>query len=219
MNIVAFFLAGLLSFPGGPEIDPKKAKEGEPGRERYYQYEREDVSRYRDRVNFQRPEPEIDRPAPVQTLPQPVSLAPYFSEGNAYHIESNPQLQTLIQTHKEINENIRQVEGYRIQIYSGTNRSRAYGIKSQLLGLGFTHKPYLEFTAPNFTVRLGDFLDKEEATLFFRREIEGRYRGAVVVPERVNVPKYNDLIELEERRERLEKDMELEDPYDPEKED
>ncbi|MEM9987804.1 MAG: hypothetical protein AAF804_22160, partial [Bacteroidota bacterium] len=131
MNIVVFFLAGLLSFTGGPETDPKKTKEGEPGQERYYQYEREDVSRYRDRVNFQRPKPTIDRPAPIQNLPQPISLTPYFSEGNSYHIESKPQLQTLIQTHKEINESIRQVDGYRIQIYSGTNRSRAYAIKSQ----------------------------------------------------------------------------------------
>lgn len=208
MNLFSILIAALTALGGG-DGDKKQPKEGEPGEDKYYQYEREDVSNYRDRTRFQLPEPQVQLAVEEDNRPAPESLQAYFPEGESnYYIDAAPQLQTLIETHKAINSRIEKIDGYRIQVYSGTSRSRALGVKSQMLALGFNHKTYLEFSAPNFVVRIGDFMDKEEATLFYRRNIEGTYRGSFVVPDEVNVPKYDELIEMERRRERLEQEME-----------
>lgn len=213
MNLFTLILASLLALPfgGGDGKKQPRPHEGEPGEERYYDYEREDVSNYRDRTRFQLPEPEVKLETVRPDRPAPESLAGYFpADTSTYYVDANPRLQTLIETHKNINARIQRVDGFRIQVYSGNSRSRALSVKSQLLAMGFNQKTYLEFAAPNFVVRLGDFMDKEEATLFFRRNIEGSYRGAFVVPDEVNVPKYDELIELEKRREQLEQQMENE---------
>ncbi|TAE50866.1 MAG: SPOR domain-containing protein, partial [Bacteroidetes bacterium] len=45
---------------------------------------------------------------------------------------------------------------------------------------------YLDFTAPNYTVRLGDFTNKEGATDVMK-QVRTQFIGAFVVPDQVYV--------------------------------
>lgn len=176
----------------------------EPGQATYYQYEREVVSAYRDRADFTRPEPTLPK-RERRDIPKPISLEPYFGPNDAYYIDSDPRLEKLRQIHIAIGRQTTTMDGYRIMIYSGNSRNRALGVKSQLLAMNLDQKPYLEFDAPNFVVRLGDFMERENAILFLR-QIQDQYPSAFIVPDEINIPKYEDTFE---------EDEEVDDPFAP----
>lgn len=167
-----------------------------PGRDTYYQHERNEVSYYRDLASFSKPEPTL--PEREQTdLVQPISLAGYFQAGDAYYLDTPEGLAQLVQLHRAINEETETMQGFRLMVYSGNSRNTALSIKSQLLAMNIDQKPYLDFDAPNFVVRLGDFMDRESARLFLR-EIEPQFPGAFIVPDKINIPKYEEPTETEE---------------------
>ncbi len=168
----------------------------EPGRATYYQYEREVVSAYRDRADFARPEPSLPKRA-RRDIPQPISLEPYFGPNDTYYIDAAPGLEKLRQVHIEIGRKTTTMDGYRIMIYSGNSRNRALGVKSQLLAMNLDQKPYLEFDSPNFVVRLGDFMDREHAILFLRN-LQDQYPSAFIVPDEINIPKYEETFDEED---------------------
>jgi hypothetical protein len=177
---------------------------GKPGQETYYQYEREVVSNYRDLADFTRPEPTLPE-RERRDLPKPISLEPYFGPGQDFYIDADQRLEKLRQIHIAIGRKTTTMEGFRIMIYSGNSRNRALGVKSQLLAMGLDQKPYLEFDAPNFVVRVGDFMDRENAILFLR-DLQDQYPSAFIVPDKINIPKY---------KEDLDEADEFEDPFAP----
>ncbi|MEL6134905.1 MAG: SPOR domain-containing protein [Bacteroidota bacterium] len=157
--------------------------------ESYVKYEREDVGRYRDRVSFELPEPNVVvKEKEVELEPQ--SLSGYFLEGNSLHVQVDPQLYEWIDLDKEIKSNRREVSGFRIQIYSGSSRSRAISLNAGLMSRFRSQVSYLEYSAPNYVVRIGDFMEREEAILFVAK-VREVYPGAFIVPDKVKVPKYN----------------------------
>lgn len=182
MNLLALMLLGALSLPAAPPTEPP------PGGDDYVKYETEDVSRYRDRVSFQLPEPAIltTEIGPGTTRPQ--SLAHLFQDGRRYFVERPQALDDLVQRHIAIGKATRSLAGFRVQIYAGTSRQQAFGRK-QALASRFPLVPnYLDFRPPNYVVRAGDFLDRESA-LLFTREVQDEFPGAFIVPDKVKVPR------------------------------
>lgn len=166
-----------------------------PGRSEYYKYEQQSVSAFRAEARFTRPAPELPE---RQTEPEiaPISLAGYFDESRNHYIDEAANLSSLLDVHKRIGENTRTMQGYRILVYSGNSRNTALSVKSQLLAMDIDHKPYFKFDAPNFVVRLGDFMDREDAILFLR-EIQDQYPSGFIVPDRINKTRYRKIDEEE----------------------
>lgn len=75
----------------------------------------------------------------------------------------NDQLNYLLARKKAVHEQAKYVQGYTIQVYSGGSREEAFGVKNKL----HTHYPAITpevtYHLPNYTVRLGKFLEKLEA--------------------------------------------------------
>lgn len=161
-----------------------------PPGDNYYKYEREEVGFYRDKANFVLPEPipvEVELNE-TEALPDAISLDHLFPPGKKLHIETDPNLNQLVKLDSITKGKIRSVNGYRIQVYAGSSRNRATERKQTLLGMHPEFVSYLGFEAPNFVVKIGDFMDKEEALLFCR-ELRQTYAGAFVRPDVVNVPR------------------------------
>lgn len=57
-------------------------------------------------------------------------------------------------------------KGYRIQLASTPRRGDAFARRSELMSRFPDHKVYVIFQSPNFKVRIGNFLKKEEAEKF-----------------------------------------------------
>ena len=188
MNIFSLILAIILFLPtvhaqnGGY----KKKK----GQEQYYKYEREDVNLYRDRVDFRMPEPKSQQIEEVEDdYTQPVSLKYLFQGGEKVYIDNDYRLNQLMAVHKEIGEKTILTDGYRIQIYAGRGESGARRTYARAMTLFPDDNPYFDFVSPNYIVRIGDFMDKEDATLFTRK-LREYFPDAFLVPSKVKVPKY-----------------------------
>ncbi|MEZ4828433.1 MAG: SPOR domain-containing protein [Bacteroidia bacterium] len=187
MKLLSIFLAGIISMQvssGGDGDDKKKNK----GKEYYYKYEREEVSAYRDRVDFKMPEPKVIAVEVTEEIPHGVSLSYLFNPGKKLHIDADLELESLIRKHIEINSSTHQVSGFRIQVFAGSNRQNAWGSKGTAMNRFPRLTQYLEYQAPNYVVRVGDFMDKEDAILVLRtvREV---FPGAFIVPDMVKVPR------------------------------
>ena len=54
------------------------------------------------------------------------------------------------------------IEGFRVQVFATQDRNKAEGIKEEL-SFKFDENIYIIFEAPNYKVRIGNFLDRDDA--------------------------------------------------------
>ncbi len=57
-------------------------------------------------------------------------------------------------------------KGFRLQVISTSKRDDAFRIKSELLSKFPEHKSYALYQSPNFKVRIGNFIKREDAEKF-----------------------------------------------------
>jgi hypothetical protein len=90
--------------------------------------------------------------------------------------------QTQINKHASMLTSSGQYKGFRVQIVSTSNREQAFKIKSELLTRYPDQKTYVLFQAPNFKVRIGNFLKRPDAEKF-RTQISKVYPTGVFIVE------------------------------------
>ena len=77
--------------------------------------------------------------------------------------------------------------GYRIQVYFGTQRSRANEIRAQF-NIRYPDIPAaVSYSQPNFKVRAGDFRTRLEAQKHLL-DVEKNFPSAFVVPDEIRLP-------------------------------
>ena len=75
-----------------------------------------------------------------------------------------------------------QYKGFRIQVVSTINRDNASMIKTDLMNKFPEHKTYILFQSPNFKVRIGNFIKREEAEKL-RKQLNKYFPQGVYVVE------------------------------------
>ncbi len=75
-----------------------------------------------------------------------------------------------------------QYKGFRIQVSSSNSRDNATAIKTNMMNQFPDHKSYIIFQSPNFKVRVGNFLKKEDAEKF-RKQLNKYFPQGVYVVE------------------------------------
>lgn len=78
----------------------------------------------------------------------------------------------------------RQVNGYRIQLASGSSRQTLMEVKARFLRLYPEMESYLEYHAPQFKLRVGNFIYRQEADRFVE-ELRKSFSSAFVVPDKI----------------------------------
>ncbi|MFY8128646.1 MAG: SPOR domain-containing protein [Chitinophagaceae bacterium] len=76
-------------------------------------------------------------------------------------------------------------KGYRLQVLVTNDRNLAFATKARLLTNYPTHKSYILFQSPNFKVRFGNFLKKEEAINMRKQLIKEFPQGVFIVDEAI----------------------------------
>lgn len=91
--------------------------------------------------------------------------------------------QTAMNKRTSIMTSSGQYKGFRVQVISTRDRNRAINVKAQLLTRYPGEKTYAVYQSPYFKVRIGNFIDKEDAEDF--RKTLSRYfkEGVFVVPD------------------------------------
>lgn len=88
------------------------------------------------------------------------------SNGGKIVVYQDAKVKELVNRHIESNGQVETIDGYRIQLYSGSSKmakSEALMAKSKFLGMFPDVSVYLEYNAPFWRVRAGDFRSKNES--------------------------------------------------------
>jgi hypothetical protein len=88
---------------------------------------------------------------------------------------------------------IRNQPGFRVQVLTTNKRNAALDAKTKVMQLYPEHRSYVDFEAPYFKVRIGDFKTRDEATEL-RNKLSDLFSGGVfVVPTTINVSPEKEL--------------------------
>lgn len=99
------------------------------------------------------------------------------------HVVRDPRIDHLVQAHVKQNKNRVGVEGYRVQIYSGSGneaRKGANDIRKQIIMSNPDVAAHLVYQPPNFKVRVGDCRTEVEAIRLMRHLAYDFPQGFVV---------------------------------------
>lgn len=103
-------------------------------------------------------------------------------------VKKDPRLDVLTARQALINKRTAmltstgQYRGFRIQVLSTPKRTDAFNMKSLLLTNFADQKTYVMYQSPNFKVRIGNFLRKEDADSY-RKQMAGFFPGGVYIVE------------------------------------
>jgi hypothetical protein len=78
--------------------------------------------------------------------------------------------------------------GYRVQIYSGSNRSAAFNAQAKFNSEFPEMRTYIIYREPNFKVRAGDFRSRIEAERM-KEQLKPWFPAMFIVSEKINPPK------------------------------
>ncbi len=92
------------------------------------------------------------------------------------------QKQIQINKHAAMLNSTGQYKGFRVQIMSTGNRDEAFKIKADLLTKFPDQKSYTIFQSPNYKIRIGNFLKKEDAENY-RKQITNLFSQEIYVVE------------------------------------
>ena len=97
-------------------------------------------------------------------------------------IKGDVAVAQMVQKHVELNERVRTLPGYRIQVasLSGTTaKGRAFDMRDHFREQYPDVEAYVVYDEPNFKLKVGDFRTRLEAYLFLQ-QIRGEYPGTII---------------------------------------
>ena len=83
-----------------------------------------------------------------------------------------------------LDSNITEIEGFRVQVFATQDRNMADQLQRELV-LKFDEKVYIVFEAPNYKLRVGDFLDRENAERLRKRLVSSDFPSSWIVRTRI----------------------------------
>ena len=98
---------------------------------------------------------------------------------------SSPFSSDVLNYNQTIDQDSIIIEGYRVQVLATSDRFKAEKLQSDLEEL-FEYKIYVIFEAPNYKVRIGDFIDRQKAEKF-RKKLSGNgYSSAWIIRTKID---------------------------------
>ncbi len=91
---------------------------------------------------------------------------------------------------QEIDTTTTEIEGFRVQVFATQDRNKADDLKENL-SLSYTETSYVIFEAPNYKVRMGDYLDRKNAEKLRKRLIANGFPSSWIVRTRI-LPKISN---------------------------
>jgi len=117
-------------------------------------------------------------------------------------IRQDPRMEVLTQKQRIVNRKQTMMtanglyKGFRIQVISTNQRDDAFRIKAELLANFPDHKSYIIYQSPNFKVRIGNFIKKEDAELLKAQLNKFYTRGVYIVDDAVEYNPREDELNL-----------------------
>lgn len=103
-----------------------------------------------------------------------------------FSVSQDAKISELLYKYKDYNRKREFTEGYRIQIMYTDIRDEVYKSKGAMYKEFSELTSYVEYEAPYYKLRLGDFKSRLEAT-YFLQEIIPLYPGAFIVRDKIKL--------------------------------
>lgn len=116
------------------------------------------------------------------------AVVPAIAQNKYVQVQTDSRLDSLVEKNIETNKAANGVQGYRVQIFFGSERKQAQDAKTKLLQLMPDEEVYLMYQQPYFKVRVGDYRTKLEAEAVYRKLIH-EFDKLFIVPDKINLPK------------------------------
>ncbi len=115
----------------------------------------------------------------------PLALFAQTSDSTGVTVEADPRIDKLIEKRKEAFRIDSTESGYRIQIYSTTDRKQIL-LEEEKFKMNYPELAlYMKYDSPNFKLRVGDFKSKLDAQYWFNK-LQAEYPTLFLVPDKVN---------------------------------
>lgn len=103
-----------------------------------------------------------------------------------YKDERLDKISEFVRTGEETIEGVK-IDGYRVIIFFDMNKSLAEQQKAMFITMYPEHKAYIDYLAPNYRVRVGNFRTELEAEKL-KQEILASFPTSIVVPDKIQLP-------------------------------
>ena len=90
----------------------------------------------------------------------------------------------MLNIDKSLDSNITEIEGFRVQVFATQDRNRADQLQEELM-IKFNEKIYIIFEAPNYKLRVGDFLDRDDAELMRMKLVSSDFPSSWIVRTKI----------------------------------
>lgn len=98
----------------------------------------------------------------------------------------NKQLDEVLDSISALNLSQKYVDGYTIQVYSGTKREDALNVKKQLV-ISFPElESDIQFQQPNFRVKVGKYLQQLDAQKDYMA-LRRTFPNAILIPDKISI--------------------------------
>jgi hypothetical protein len=121
-----------------------------------------------------------------------ISISGWAQEGKI-EIIKDPRLDALVrdQADKILVGGIAQVPGFRVQMIFDSDKQKIGDLRSRFIAQNPGVDTYVVYSAPNFILKAGNFMDREDA-LRLRDGSLKLFPTAFVVKEMINMPRIQD---------------------------
>ncbi len=118
-------------------------------------------------------------------------ISPSFAQKDTGKVEiiQDYKIKELQAKHIEVNAKS-PIEGYRIKIHFGSDKTKAKEIKAKFISKFPGIPAYEKYDQPNFNIRVGDFRSKLEAYKALK-EIQPEFPSSFIVQDEIEFPELN----------------------------
>ena len=78
------------------------------------------------------------------------------------------------------------IQGYRILIYKGSSSEEALNVRKQVYAVDSDLNVYNDYKQPSFLVKVGDFIDRVEAS-YILNDLKQNFPNSMIVPDQINL--------------------------------
>lgn len=97
------------------------------------------------------------------------------------------ELDTVLYRIMKSRQDIKYVDGFSIQLYSGNSRDKANRVKVRTYDVLDEIRPRVSYDQPNYKVRVGEYYSRLEANADFVK-LQEHFSRAVLIPVKIKIP-------------------------------
>jgi hypothetical protein len=139
----------------------------------------EDLSVHRTSYDFNSPE---------ETTPAPRNAGGNISPEPGVNVSKDitEELNQLTYEVADRNKDVKTIQGFTVQVYSGTSREQARLAQQQVFHVLTDIQPEIVYVQPNYKVQVGKFVERLEAQKTYSM-LKQEFPSALIIPQRIKI--------------------------------